>query len=261
MQTECPNCNTLFRITEAQLDMANGMVRCGFCKQVFDARAENDASENDNQLGAFEDQQQQDTQQQRTQQPDAPAQTEADHEPLLTTEPDDIAPDELRTDSNVRPYSTLATAAWSLAILALIATLAAEYIWFNQPELLQDQRLEPLIAKLCELTDCEHLQMRDPSQIEMISRNVYTHPNEKDALMVSTTLVNHAPYAQPYPRVQIDFSNVRGALIASRRFIPEEYLQIDSEQLQLLQSGIPITFGLEINDPGNEAITYEFSFH
>jgi len=95
----------------------------------------------------------------------------------------------------------------------------------------------------------------------MISRNVYTHPNEKHALMVSTTLVNHAPYAQPYPEVQIDFSNVRGALIASRRFIPEEYLQIDSEQLQLLQSGIPITFGLEIKDPGNEAITYEFSFH
>jgi len=251
MQTKCPHCHTLFRITEAQVDMADGMVRCGFCKQVFDARAKNDPIED----------KQQDTQQQRRQQPEVSAQVEAEHESLLSAEPDDIAPDELRTDSNVRPYSTLATVAWSLAILALIATLAAEYIWFNQPELLQDQRLEPLTAKLCELTDCEHLQMRDPSQIEMISRNVYTHPNEKDALMVSTTLVNHAPYAQPYPRVQIDFSNVRGALIASRRFIPEEYLQIDSEQLQLLQSGIPITFGLEINDPGNEAITYEFSFH
>ena len=260
MQTKCPHCHTLFRITEAQLDMADGKVRCGFCKQVFDARAENDARENDNRLDAFEDQQQ-DTLQQRTQQPEVSAQIEAEHESFLSAEPGDISPDVLRADSNVRPYSTLATAAWSLSILALIASLAAEYIWFNQPELLQDQRLQPITAKLCELTDCEHLQMRDPSQIEMISRNVYTHPNEKDALMVSTTLVNHAPYAQPYPRVQIDFSNVRGALIASRRFIPEEYLQIDSEELQLLQSGNPTTFGLEIKDPGNEAITYEFSFH
>lgn len=256
MQAECPNCHTLFRITDAQLDMADGMVRCGFCKQVFDARAKNIARENENQLEAFEDQQQ-DSQQQ----PEASAQIEAGHKSLLTAEPEDIAPDELRTDGNVRPYSTFATAAWSLAILALITTLAAEYIWFNQPELLQGQRLEPLTEKLCELTDCEHLQMRDPSQIEMISRNVYTHPNQNDALMISTTLVNNAPFAQPYPRVQIDFSNVRGALIASRRFIPEEYLQIDSEQLLLLQSGIPTTFGLEIKDPGNEAITYEFSFH
>ena len=250
MQAECPHCHTLFRITEAQLDMADGMVRCGFCKQVFDARAENDARENENQAEAFEDQQQ-----------DSQQQIEAEHESFLTAEPDDIAADELRADRNARTYSTLATVAWSLAIIALITNLAAGYIWFNRPELLQNQRLEPLTAKLCELTDCEHLQMRDPSQIEMISRNVYTHPNEKHALMVSTTLVNNAPYAQPYPRVQIDFSNVRGALIASRRFIPEEYLQIDSEQLQLLQSGIPTTFGLEIKDPGNEAITYEFSFH
>ena len=256
MHAECPHCHTLFRITEAQLDMADGMVRCGFCKQVFDARAVNDSIENENQLEAIEDHQQQDTQQ-----PEAPAQIATEHESLVSAEPDGIAPDALRTDSSVRPYSTLATVAWSLAILALITTLAAEYIWFNQPELLQAARLKPITKKLCELTDCEHLQMRDPSQIEMISRNVYTHPNEKDALMVSTTLVNHAPYAQPYPRVQIDFSNVRGALIASRRFIPEEYLQIDSEQLQLLQSGIPTTFGLEIKDPGNEAITYEFSFH
>jgi len=250
MQTKCPHCHTLFRITEAQLDMADGMVRCGFCKQVFDARAENDARENENQLEAFEDQQQ-----------DLQQQIEAEHESLSSAEPDGIAPDALRTDSSIRPYSTLATVAWSLSIFALIASLAAEYIWFNQPELLQGLRFKPITEKLCELTGCEHLQMRDPSQIEMISRNVYTHPNEKDALMVSTTLVNNAPYSQPYPRVQIDFSNVRGVLIASRRFIPEEYLQIDSEQLQLLQSGIPTTFGLEIKDPGNEAITYEFSFH
>lgn len=261
MQAKCPNCHTLFRITETQLDMADGMVRCGYCKQVFDARTENDSSDNEYQPGAIEGQQQQDTQRQRTQQPEVSAQLEAGHESFFTAEPDDITPDELRITSNVKPYSALATAAWSLAILALITTLAVVNIWFNQPELLQHVRLKPITEKLCELTDCKHLQMRDPSQIEMISRNVYTHPNEKDALMVSTTLVNHASYAQPYPKVQIDFSNVRGALIASRRFRPEEYLQIDSEQLQLLQSGIPTTFGLEIKDPGNEAITYEFSFH
>jgi predicted Zn finger-like uncharacterized protein len=223
MQAECPHCHTLFRITETQLDMADGMVRCGFCKKVFDARSVNDLDDNESRLDSLED--------------------------------------PFGTGRDTVSYSMLATVSWSLAILLLIAALAAEYIWFNQPELLQNPRLEPLTAKLCELTDCDHLQMRDPSKIEMVSRNVYTHPNEKDALMVSTTLVNHASYAQPYPDVQIDFSNVRGELVASRRFTPEEYLQADSEQLSLLQSGNPITFGLEIVDPGKQAITYEFSFH
>jgi hypothetical protein len=95
----------------------------------------------------------------------------------------------------------------------------------------------------------------------MISRNVYTHPNAKNALMVSTTMVNHASFAQPYPDVQIDFSDVRGELIASRRFTPDEYLRTETEKLQLLPSGNAITFGLEIKDPGKDAITYEFSFH
>lgn len=260
MQTECPHCHTLFRITEAQLDMADGRVRCGYCKRVFDAQPENNISDNDNRLDALEDKHQDDIQQ-HERQPRGSQPIDAEHETLFYGEPDDLVSDRLRAQVDARPYSTLTTTAWSLAILVLIAALAAEYVWFNQPVLLQDQRLQPLTEQLCELTDCKHLQMRDPSQIEMISRNIYTHPNVKDALMVSTTLVNHAAYAQPHPDVQIDFSNVRGELIASRRFLPEEYLQTDSEQLDLLQSGNPITFGLEIKDPGKEAITYEFSFH
>ena len=245
MQAECPNCHTLFRVTETQLDMADGMVRCGFCKQVFNARLAND----------------EDTSREETQQPQLSPQIETEHESFNSGTPDDNVPDTFSIETHAGTYSVLATVSWSLAILLLIAALAAEYIWFNQPELMLDPRLEPVTAKLCELTDCKHLQMRDVSEIEMVSRNVYTHPNEKDALMVSTTLVNHANYAQPFPDVQIDFSNVRGELVASRRFIPEEYLQIDSEQLIPLLPGNPITFGLEIVDPGTEAITYEFSFH
>jgi predicted Zn finger-like uncharacterized protein len=244
MQAECPHCHTLFRVTETQLDMADGMVRCGFCKEVFDARPAKD-------LHASE----------ATPQPGLSLQTEAEQESSVSGAPVDIVPDLISSGSNARNYSVFATVSWSLAILILIATLAAEYIWFNEPELVLDPRLKNVTAKLCELTDCQHLQMRDPSKIEMISRNVYTHPNEKHALMVSTTLVNHAPFAQPYPDVQIDFSDVRGELVASRRFIPEEYLQTGSEQISLLQSGSPVTFGLEIVDPGQQAITYEFSFH
>jgi len=256
MQTKCPHCHTVFRIAQAQLEMADGMVRCGFCKEIFDARVGNDLDDNRNRHDVFEDAEAQDTHQ-----APAPANNEAGDDSLSLEESTVATPDENRADSHANSYSTLATAAWSLAILALIAALVTEYLWFNQPELLQRGQLQPVTAKLCKLIDCEHLQMRDASQIEMISRNVYTHPNEKNALMVSTTIVNHASHAQPYPDVQIDFSDVRGKLIASRRFAPEEYLQIDRQKLSLLQSGAPATFGLEIRDPGKQAITYEFSFH
>ncbi|SEG72359.1 DUF3426 domain-containing protein [Marinobacterium lutimaris] len=38
--TECPSCHSRFRVTQGQLRMAQGQVRCGACLQVFDARTE-----------------------------------------------------------------------------------------------------------------------------------------------------------------------------------------------------------------------------
>lgn len=37
MYTQCPHCQTCFRIAEAHLKVASGKVRCGSCQEVFDA--------------------------------------------------------------------------------------------------------------------------------------------------------------------------------------------------------------------------------
>lgn len=37
--TRCPHCSTTFRVTDEQLSIANGVVRCGACLQVFYARS------------------------------------------------------------------------------------------------------------------------------------------------------------------------------------------------------------------------------
>ena len=35
--TQCPHCQTRFRVSHAQLNVARGVVRCGSCLQVFNA--------------------------------------------------------------------------------------------------------------------------------------------------------------------------------------------------------------------------------
>ncbi|MFO8141638.1 MAG: DUF3426 domain-containing protein [Marinobacter sp.] len=37
LQTQCPNCETRFRVTDEQLSIARGKVRCGSCMKVFNA--------------------------------------------------------------------------------------------------------------------------------------------------------------------------------------------------------------------------------
>ena len=38
--TRCPGCRTIFRVTDQQLALRGGQVRCGHCKNVFDGNAE-----------------------------------------------------------------------------------------------------------------------------------------------------------------------------------------------------------------------------
>jgi hypothetical protein len=139
-----------------------------------------------------------------------------------------------------------------------------EYIWFNRDQLNQMPQLQIWAEKLCQRFECKNISMRNPKKIELVSRNVYSHPNEKNALMVNITMKNLADFAQPYPVMQIKFSDVRGDNVAARRFLPSEYLPAEirqqTPQQQLFESDTNMTFTMEIQDPGKQAMTYEFDF-
>ena len=171
-----------------------------------------------------------------------------------------LIPDEFRIPELHNTYSIWRDLAWSVAILMLAASLFIEYAWFNRNELVANPQLRPYITQFCFITDCNTMDLREPGQIEMTTRNIYAHPNVRNALMISGTLVNHAKFEQPYPNILIDFSDVRGEVIASRTFTPEDYLQIKATSLRPLAPEIPVNFNIEIQDPGKNAQTYEFSF-
>jgi predicted Zn finger-like uncharacterized protein len=51
LQTQCPHCQTRFRVTDEQLGIAKGKVRCGNCMEVFNA-VEHQVAPGGNQAGA-----------------------------------------------------------------------------------------------------------------------------------------------------------------------------------------------------------------
>ena len=234
MQTECPHCKTVFRLTDTQLRLADGLVRCGLCKQTFNALH-----------------------------PDGTAPVSSAPAPETTADSYDeqlraVVPDKFRNAG--KRSSIWSGLAWSFLIIALSLALVAQIAWFQRNSLQKNARLKPWIEQFCQLAGCRLQAARDPDKIEMLSRNVYTHPNEKNALMIAVSIVNHAAHAQPYPDVQIDFSDVRGGVVAARRFTPADYLPVDASEQALLPAGTDASFTLEIRDPGKEALTYEFSF-
>ena len=242
------------------------MVRCGVCMLIFTATIENDAAEPLREEPVAEEPLEE-VAVENIQAFSEPAQTtvstDADNShDLFTEEPEtsDIFPEGYRSLDEQQRSSGLATLGWSLAILSLLFTLVLEYVWFNKDKLAYNTELTPWLNRFCNIAGCTIAPVHKPELIEMVNRNVYTHPNISKALMVTATMNNTAPYAQAYPDVEIGFSNLRGELVVQRIFRPDEYMNINQKNLRLLQPDTPVSFGLEIKDPGRQALTYEFKF-
>jgi len=347
MQTQCPHCETRFRVTESQVNAADGFVRCSVCEEVFNAF---EVAEQDEHQPSLLSQTQEQPQEDQAQTPgDEPSAEQANDDAISSNEfepesdelknhdpenyePENYQPEHFESDDNdleknkalneqppasetiedaektetgevnktaasedsrkdafdffdeddneslshVVPEqfkhaynsdsnSFLSTLFWGIGTLLLIGTLALEYVWFNRDQLNQIPQLQAWTEKLCQHFECKDISIRDPKKIELVSRNVYSHPNEKNALMVNITMKNQADFAQPYPVMQIRFSDVRGGDVAARRFLPDEYLPAEvlqqaTPQAQLFEAGTNMTFTMEIQDPGKQAMTYEFDF-
>ncbi|MDE2088993.1 MAG: DUF3426 domain-containing protein [Gammaproteobacteria bacterium] len=151
-------------------------------------------------------------------------------------------------------------AAWSAGILALLFLLIAQYGYFMRDSLAGYPPLRPWLEKLCAAAHCTIPPLRDVAKITLLSRDVRSHPTIKGALLITATLVNRAAFAQPFPILQISFSDLAGKVIALRRFRPVEYLGKDADLRRGMPPGKRIHVVMAVMDPGRQAVTFRFDF-
>lgn len=159
-----------------------------------------------------------------------------------------------------RRPSAWATAGWAMAILGLLALLVFQYAYFMRDDLARYPELRPWLEKLCARMGCELTALRDLDAFEITYREVHSHPKAKGALLINATFVNKAAFTQPYPILQISMSDASGHLVALRRLQPVEYLGEGVDVTQGVAPQAPVHVVLEVVDPGQNAIGFEFDF-
>jgi hypothetical protein len=103
-----------------------------------------------------------------------------------------------------------------------------------------------------------HELKRSPELVQMISRNIISHPNDKGILLISASIENKSKYAQPYPYVEVTLLDNQNNIIALRRFKPIEYLlHTSSAAFPAKKEAI---LQLKIADPGRKATRFNFKF-
>ena len=247
MQTECPHCHTIFRLQNSDLEAANKQVRCGHCLAIFAADISDNPEENIHETKIDES---------TPNTLDDSFVTDTDH--VIA----DVIPPELRAESRKKKssFGFVGNMLLAIAILLSITAGIAQYAYYNRATLIKITELRPWFEKACQLANCSLPEVKDTKLFLLSSKNIFTHPNVDKALMISATIINQATFTQAFPVIELRFANVRGETIAARRFTASDYLNIPENQVSKIQPDTPVSFTLEIKDPGDEMISYEFDF-
>ena len=149
---------------------------------------------------------------------------------------------------------------WGFLTLLAAGLLAFQYVWFHFDELARQDQYRPIFLQLCPMLGCEVPTRVDIGRIKSSNLVVRSHPDFKGALIVDAIIYNRAPFAQPFPLLELRFADLNGQLIASRRFKPSEYLSGELAGRGEMPSQTPIHIALDILDPGPKAVNYSLSF-
>jgi len=241
METACSRCGSRFRLTEQQLRKAMGKVRCGECGSVFNALHSLKSFDGELPPGYL--------QRLRAEQGGGDA-----------GQPRELSLHEAMYGNERRPLFSIGPFGWFVGILLLGAIGIAQAVYYQRYQLIENPRYQQQVVNLCRVLPCDETEFASTEQIRMLERNVFTHPIANDALMVTGSFSNQAPFAQKLPDMLISLFDIQGKLIANRLFTPAEYL-LEGQGRRVFEPGATIQFRLEIVDPGTDALTYEFEFY
>jgi len=142
----------------------------------------------------------------------------------------------------------------------LVLLLGLQWVYFNRDALAADDRWRPLLERGCSVAHCDLPLRVDLSHIDIIGHNVRKHPAMRDVLLISLAFENRAEFIQPYPLLEVSFTDQSGNPVAMRRFRPAEYLDTSVEPEDGMATASPVQVGLEVIDPGDTVVSFQFAF-
>ncbi len=255
LYTRCLHCGTTFRVTTQQLQASSGQVRCGQCKQVFDAFATLTAQEP--QPAAPERNTPPPTQ---SELPPAAAPVEKSAPAQIPVRPKErpaaAAP---RPDPAASlyewefrmPEAPRRTSLWvslSLLLLAILA-LQAAYAFRTEFMVLVPQSRK-YYERACEWLDCTVGLPRLSSFLHIEASDLQApDPARPSEIELMIAVRNRAPVEQDYPAFELTLTNSQEQAIARRVFLPAEYLQwIDAAHGLKAGAELPIRLFLDTGE-------------
>ena len=228
--TRCPGCKTIFRVTEPQLELRAGQVRCGHCRTVFNGRDElieldppamANPETHDELLGGPP------TVTLRSAHaldaPDAPPPAAA---PASVTPPASAADYENRFAWETRPArSRAAKIAGAVGIPLLVLALVLQGVFhFRDALAAYAPATKPALQRLCAAAGCTIRPLRDVAALSIDASDLQADPAHKGLLILTATVRNRAAHAIGYPYLELTLTDANDQVVVRRALTPAEYV-------------------------------------
>ncbi|MDQ2971768.1 MAG: zinc-ribbon and DUF3426 domain-containing protein [Rhodanobacteraceae bacterium] len=259
MYTQCPECLTVYALDAAAIAQGHGSVRCGHCTMLFDALptlSEALPPEPFAGLPAHPPAPEPPRLVQPVFRPPADSVSE-ETPPHAPTQPAIVPPAFVRRQRARAPNHN---GRWIAGCAALAAVLFAQLAWANRGAIALDATLRPWVARVCATLSCTLPPLKDVSKLALLSRDIRPHPSVPGALILSAMVRNDAHFTQPFPVIRIALSDLDDNRVAMRRFLPAEYVADPATRAAGLAPGASVAVAFEVEDPGRNAVAFEFGF-
>lgn len=282
--TRCPACSTAFRAEPSQLSAASGLVRCGNCLQVFDAKeCEEKTIPNDINidylpyvLDGLDDMS--NLEQQLNSTLNAKLEQEISHEiidsaladsaenhskfaDMLDDLLDDRVPDQIEIPNPFRGEEAEVIERkpnrQGLIIVSgiLLGSIAAVMAWiyFNSETLSAKTDYRSALTVFCDYAQCPIAGLSDHSGIQVSDFTVHTDPQHPDQIDINLLMVNRGIDNEHLPNLGITFSDHKQQVLIQHIITPEEYLQGKPGLETLLEVNQEIRINMQLPNPSSAA--------
>ncbi len=149
---------------------------------------------------------------------------------------------------------------WATLSVVFLLVFLGQYLAFNFRELSHDSTWRGIYSVACGALGCQLPGESDVSRVEGANLVIRSHPSAGQALVMDAVIYNRAGFEQPFPRIELGFSDARGNAVAGRVFSPDEYLKGELAGAESMPLDTPIHLTLELVDPGAQAVNYSLRF-
>jgi hypothetical protein len=160
-----------------------------------------------------------------------------------------------------RTGSGLARITWIFLAFVIAVVVVFEFMKFEQTSLTDLPYVDSAMTRLGLKPPLEKPVFRDLGRINLVSRELKSHPLKAGTLQLTATIVNRASRPQPYPGLEVILLDATGDAVSRTRFTPSDYLADGASLDSVMTPEAFLPLSLDLPDPGNEAVGFELNFH